>query len=153
MRVDSKSGKRRKVGVLISSGALAIIGGALIIASGYRTQGFLLTTLDFANQHFGSRLPPLLEILTSTSIAIFASIIALGGLLVVLGGIVIMASHTSTGRLLIALGGGVGFIGIAISIGLDVVATGGFYSIISHYDYWVGVVVASVARYLAKKAS
>ena len=145
--------KKGKIGVLIASGVLGIFGGALIVTSGYRTQGLLLSTMDYANQHFGSRLPSTLEFLTGASIAIFAGIIALGGILVIIGGAIVIAGHTTTGRLLIALGGGVGFIGIATAIGFNVVATMGFDSILSHTDYWVGVVIASVARYLAKKAN
>jgi hypothetical protein len=144
--------ERKKSPTIITvSAVLALIGGLLIITSGYRSHGFLITILGLADQKFGSQLPGTLQWFTSLSITVLGAVIALGGILVVLGGVIIALKHIWMGRLLIGLGGGVGFLGIAIALGVAVF-TSGFGTILTHLDYWLGVVVASVASQLAKRA-
>jgi len=139
-------GKKSNTSIILG-GILAIIGGLLIIASGFRTGSFLVTAANYSEAKFGSLLPG--EALSAIQIAliVLSFVIGFGGLLAILGGIFIFSKHITIGKILIGLGGGVGFIGIAISVGYAIYVNG-FSVLITHIDYWLGVLVASIARYL-----
>src|SRR5271169_1879701 len=133
---------------IIVGGILAIIGGVLIITSGFRTGSFLVTAASYSEAKFGSLLPG--QALTTIQIAliVLSFVIGFGGLLAILGGVLVMSKHLTIGKILIGLGGGVGFIGIAISVGYAIYVNG-FSILVTHVDYWLGVLIASIGRYLA----
>lgn len=135
--------------LMIIGGALAILSGVLIITSGYRVQGLLISVLRLAEQKFGSDLPGYLRTITTFSIVALAFLISLGGILVVIGGIIILLRHIFIGRIFIGLGGGVGFLGLLIAFGITFFSSG-ISAILMHLDYWIGVILASIASHLAK---
>jgi len=135
---------------LYAAGALAVIGGIFMLASGYSARGFLYTALNLAEPHISDFLSG-----TAASIAVLAVttvelIVALGGLAVVLGGGVILAGHTSVGRAIIYLGGGAGFLGLLISFGYSAYKLGGIDPVLAYFPYWVGLAMAVSGRRLAK---
>ena len=140
--------KQKSRASIIAGGILALIGGAIIVLSGYRTGSFLVTVAHYSEAKFGSLLPG--EALSAVQVAllVLSFIIGFGGFLVILGGLLVLAKHLTTGKILIGLGGGVGFIGIAISVGYAVYVDG-FSVLITHADYWIGVLIATIGRYLA----
>lgn len=75
-------------------------------------------------------------------------VIGFGGLLAILGGVLVIAKHLTIGKILIGLGGGVGFLGIAISVGYAIYVNG-FLVLVNHVEYWIGIVIATFGRYLA----
>jgi hypothetical protein len=133
---------------IIAGGILAMIGGAIIVTSGYRTGSFLVTVASFSEARFGSLLPG--EALTAIQIGVLvlSFIIGFGGLLAILGGVLVIAKHITIGKILIGLGGGLGFFGILISMGYAVYVHG-FSVLWDHVDYWIGVLIATLGRYLA----
>ncbi|MGI0081010.1 MAG: hypothetical protein ACRECH_15485 [Nitrososphaerales archaeon] len=142
----------RRRSAIVLSGSLAILGGLLILASGARTQSFMLDAVLFVYQREGSVIPTTMEPLIKDFILVLSAIILLGGLLAVVGGFTIFEGHLTAGKILVALGGGIGFAGIAFLMGYDIYAYG-FSVLISRIDYWIGVLLATVARYVAKDAS
>jgi hypothetical protein len=134
--------------IIIVGGIVAMIGGAIIVFSGYRTGSFLLTVASFSEAKFGSLLPG--QALTAIQIALIALsfVIGFGGFLAILGGVLVIAKHLTIGKILIGLGGGLGFFGIAISVGYAIYVHG-FSVLVDHVDYWIGVVIATIGRYLA----
>lgn len=133
----------------ISGAALAMLGGLLIVVSGYRTSSFILSVLSFSENQ--TVVPSVVRTAITVAIPVLTFVISLGGILVISGGILLLLRHKTSAILLIALGGGVGFIGIVIGLGYNVF-TSGPISIISHFDYWIGVLVASIGRALGKRS-
>jgi hypothetical protein len=133
---------------IVAGGILAIIGGILIITSGFRTGSFLVTAAKFSEAQFGSLLPGQALSLIQIGLIALSFVIGFGGFLAILGGILIISKHVTIGKILLGLGGGVGFIGIAISMGYAIYVSG-FSVLATHFDYWLGVLIASIARYLA----
>jgi hypothetical protein len=133
---------------IIAGGILAIIGGALIITSGYRTGSFLVTAASYSEAKFGSFLSGQELSTIQIALIVLSFVISFGGILAVLGGVLVISKHLTIGKILISLGGGVGFIGIAISVGYAIYVNG-FSILVTHIDYWLGVLIASIGRYLA----
>jgi hypothetical protein len=133
---------------IIAGGVLAVIGGLLILLSGVETRSFLVSAISYSDQQFGGSLPSIAQFTIRIAVLILASIISLGGLIAIAGGVLVLLKHMLTGKILIALGGGIGFFGIVISMGYDIVTTGGVSVILTHFQYWIGVAVASIGRYL-----
>jgi hypothetical protein len=144
----SKVKKQKSKTTIVAGGVIAMIGGAVIVLSGFRTGSFLVTAASYSEARFGSLLPG--EALSAIQIAILALsfVIGFGGLLAILGGVIVIAKHRTTGKILIGLGGGVGVIGIAISMGYAIYVHG-VSVLFTHVDYWIGVVIATIGRYLA----
>ncbi len=84
------------------------------------------------------------------SIQIITILVALGGVAVIAGGILIIAGRIRVARLLITVGGGAGFLGLSVAIGYSALTVGP-WSIVTHFEYWTGVVLAVIARWLAKR--
>ncbi len=82
--------------------------------------------------------------------AILIFIASLGGLVVILGGILIWKNKVGVGKVLIALGAGVGIIGLIVSIIVAVAESdltiGGFLT-----AGGIGIILSIVARAMAKK--
>jgi hypothetical protein len=137
---------------LWASGLLAILGGLLMVASGYTSRGFLFTALGYAEPQVSNYLTGITANATLLAIAIVELLIALGGIAVALGGLIILIHHTRTGRLLIYLGGGSGFLGLLVSFGYTIYKLGGLDPVLAFAPYWVGLAMAIVGRRLAKGA-
>ncbi len=135
----------------LGSTALAFVGGGLIIASGFTVHGFLLSLLSLVSSGLPTILPGAFTLPLSITVSILSALVALGGVTVLLGGIALYRRHIFVGRFLIALGGGASFLGFLAAIGYAV-ATEGVTSVDAHSQYWIGVVVAVLARRLAGKA-
>jgi hypothetical protein len=130
---------------------LAIIGGALMVISGYAARGFLYQALGYAEPHvldFGGQLANAAVL----AISLVQLVIGLGGLTVIAGGLIVLLNHTSIGRMVILLGGAGGFLGLLISFGYSVYRVGGIDPILYYLPYWVGLTVAIIGRRLAKGA-
>ena len=69
---------------------------------------------------------------------------------VLIGGLIILIRHTTTGRALIYLGGGAGFLGLIVSFGYSTYRLGGVDPVLSYLPYWIGLTMAVVGRRLAK---
>jgi len=139
-----------KRALLFAGGLIAIAGGLLIINSGYHTHSFLISVLNLAEQKFGARLPSTIQWITETSIAILGVVISLGGILVAVGGVIVILGHKFIGRILIGLGGGVSFLGLAVALAFAIY-TSGFGTLVVHFEFWVGVLIATVGGYIAGK--
>jgi len=133
---------------IITGGILAIIGGVVIVSSGYHTGSFLVTAASYSEARFGSLLPGQALSAVQISLIVLSFVIGFGGLLAILGGVLVIAKHVTVGKIFIGLGGGVGFIGIAISVGYAIYVNG-FSILITHAEYWIGVLIATIGRYLA----
>jgi hypothetical protein len=134
-----------------AAGLLAVVGGLLIIASGFSSHGFILYALGFASVLVPSVIGGLGGNVVRYIIAALALLVALGGMTVVLGGILILAKHMTMGRLLIMLGGGAGFLGLLISFGYIALANGTSEAV-AEYPYWLGLILAILGRRVAKGA-
>lgn len=134
--------------MIIAGGILAVFGGILILQSGVGTRSFLLIVVSISEQRFGGSFPGVAKSLINLVIITLSSLISVGGLLAILGGALVLLNHRFSGKILIALGGGMGFIGIAISLAYDVF-TEGLSAIVLHVPYWIGVLIASIGRSLS----
>jgi len=137
---------------LYAAGALAITGGFLMLASGYTSRGFLYTALNLAEPHISDILSGMVANVAVLAVTILELVIALGGITVMIGGLVILTNHTTTGRTLIYLGGGAGFLGLLVSFGYSAYKLGGISPLLAYLPYWVGLVMAVSGRWLAKGA-
>jgi len=135
---------------LYVAGALAIIGGFLMLASGYSSRGFLYTALNLAEPHISDFLSGVAANAAILAVTILDLIIALGGITVMVGGLVILTNHTTTGRTVIYFGGGAGFLGLLLSFGYAAYKLGGFSPLLAYLPYWVGLAMAVSGRWLAK---
>lgn len=135
---------------LALSGSACVAGGLLMILSGVVAHGFLPKILDFVKSAVGDLTPHLAYVALSVVIQILLFLIGLGGLGVLAGGVLIVLGHTTTGKFIVALGGGAGFIGLAIALAYAIYTTG-YTSILTHAEYWVGVLFAALGRHYAHK--
>jgi hypothetical protein len=132
------------------AGALAVAGGILMFFSGYASRGFLYLALGYAEPRVSDFLSGAAANVAVLAITLLELVIALGGLAVVAGGVMIIAHHSTTGRLLIYLGGGAGFLGLIVSFGYSVYKLGGIDPVLSYLPYWVGLALAVTGRHVAK---
>ncbi len=137
---------------LYIAGALAVVGGLLMLGSGYTSRGFLYQALGYAAPRLSEFISGAELNAATVAVTVLELIIALGGLTVVIGGLVVLTHHTTTGRLLIYLGGGAGFLGLLVSFGYSVYKLGGLDPVLGYLPYWVGLAMAISGRWLAKKA-
>jgi hypothetical protein len=131
-----------------TAGFLAIVAGALIVLSGVATNGILFSFLTLINQNILSELGGSFIIL-QLIIDVLTFLMGLGGITVIFGGAMIIYNHRFLGRLLIALGGGMGFLGLLFAL-IYSLFTAGFDSLVVHIEYWIGIVFAVIARRIAK---
>lgn len=135
---------------LYVSGAIAVLGGLLMFLGGVTSHSIALWILPMLNQEVLARLPQPVETGAVLVVDIIAALVSLGGLTVIFGGVSLMLGRRSIGRALVALGGGAGLIGLSLALGYTVLVSG-LGSVTSHVGYWVGVVLAVVARRVAAK--
>ena len=134
------------------AGALPVVGGVLMLASGYSSRGFLYTALGYAEPRLSTFLSGAVASAATFAIAVLELVLALGGLVVIAGGVTVLAGHSTTGRVMIYLGGGAGFLGLVISFGYSAYKLGGIDPVLSYLPYWVGLAMAVTGRHLAKGA-
>lgn len=119
-----------------------------MIWSGYVSHGLLYEAI-------GAEIPAYLTGFeagaASLAISVLELINALGGVVVVIGGIFLVSGHGRTGRILILLGGGAGLLGLLASFGYTIYKLGA-EQIIYYAPYWVGLLLAVTARRIAKGA-
>ena len=125
-------------------------GGALILASGFSSHSIMLEMVSLFKEKVSTLLPAMIQLIVGTCILALSVLIALGGITVILGGAAVLFQRRTLGRLLVAIGGGAGFIGLAIALGY-VLITAGVASLLVHGEYWLGVLLAAVGRHLARK--
>ena len=135
---------------LYVSGAIAILGGLLMFLGGVTSHSIALWILPMLNQEVLARLPQPAQTGAVLLVDIIAALVSLGGLTVIFGGVSLLLGRKSIGRALVALGGGAGLIGLSLALGYTVLVSG-FGSVTSHVGYWLGVVLAVVARRVAAK--
>ena len=123
-----------------------------MVLSGYSSRGFFYTALGYAEPHVSDLLSGAAANAAVLAITLLELVIALGGVSVLVGGLVILARHAATGRILIYLGGGAGFLGLLISFGYSVYRLGGIEPVLSYLPYWIGLAMAVTGRRLAKGA-
>ncbi|MDG6926347.1 MAG: hypothetical protein JRN09_07310 [Nitrososphaerota archaeon] len=136
--------------ILPASGVIAVLGGALMILGGLATNSLFLWILPLLRQEILDRIPSPANSAAELAVYIIALLVSLGGVTVILGGIPLLAGHRTTGRLLVALGGGAGFIGLILALGYYTWVNG-IGGVGAHAGYWAGVVLAVIARWLAGK--
>lgn len=136
---------------LWGSGILAAVGGFLMVTSGYTSRGFLYLALGYAEPEVSNYLSGAAASAAVLAITLLEVVIALGGLTVLIGGIIILTGHTTTGRTLIFLGGGAGFLGLLISFGYSAFRLG-LDPVLGYFPYWLGLFMAIAGRRLAKGA-
>jgi hypothetical protein len=135
-----------------SAGLIAVLGGFLMLWSGYTSRSLLYMALGYTEPRIVDFFNGIVADVAVIAIATLELIIALGGLSVALGGIIILARHSTTGRILIFLGGGAGFVGLLVSFGYATYKLGGLGPALSYLPYWLGLAFAVVGRRLAKGA-
>ena len=123
-----------------------------MLASGYTSRAFLYTALNLAEPHISDFLSGMAANVAVLAVTILELVVALGGIAVMIGGLVILTKHTTTGRTLIYLGGGAGFLGLLVSFGYAAYRLGGFSPLLAYLPYWVGLAMAVSGRWLAKGA-
>ena len=131
---------------LVLGGFLAMVGGFLMIWSGYVSHSILYQTI-------GEVAPQYLSGFAGSAASLVISILellnALGGIVVVIGGLVLVSGHGRTGRIVIILGGGAGLIGLLATFGYSAYKLGLDHTI-SYAPYWVGLVFTVAARSVSR---
>jgi hypothetical protein len=151
--VVSKTEPRRRKGStawVVASGLTALLAGVLIINSGFHTQSVMLSALT--NQTLQQALPQVAQLILRLGSLILGAIVALGGILVLIGGGLVFLRHFTIGKILISLGGGFGLFGIGVALIYTIVRSGGFSVVFMHIEYWIGLGIATLARAMAGRA-
>jgi hypothetical protein len=130
------------------SGLLAMVGGFLMVWSGYASSSLLYKLVGQEGLPF---LSGFAAGVASLAISVLELINTLGGITVIIGGIILASGHARTGRIVILLGGGAGLIGLLVSFGYSAYRVG-LDQTISYAPYWVGLIFATAARMLARGA-
>ncbi len=142
--------QRRKAMFLRAAGIVGIISGVILVVSGYITHPILLMMLSFIDEHYASSMSAMELYFLKLAISILTSLTALGGIVVICSGVVLLLKHRTFGRILMWLGCGVGIFGLLFTAGEAF-----YYSHFSlasfHAEYWLGLVLSAVAIWLSKK--
>jgi len=128
---------------------LAVIAGALLLISGIHgpTETYQLI-IDNLPQFIQDQ--QILQIANTLALVLITISLA-GGLSVIAGGILILVDRVGTGRLLIALGAGIG-IPWLIMLAITLITTQQVASVLAEYSLtgWVGLILAFIAGAIAK---
>ena len=128
---------------------LALIAGALLLISGIHgpTETYQLI-IDNLPQFIQDQ--QILQIANTLALVLITISLA-GGLSVIAGGILILVNRVGTGRLLIALGAGIG-IPWLIMLAITLITTQQVASVLAEYSStgWVGLILAFIAGAIAK---
>jgi hypothetical protein len=133
----------------MAGGTLAVAGGLLMLISGYNSRGFLYMALGYSAQEIPGILSGMAADVVTFAVTVLELLVALGGLTVLAGGLIVLARHSTIGRVLIYLGGGAGFLGLLISFGYSAFRLG-LDPVLSYLPYWLGLALAVAGRRLAK---
>jgi hypothetical protein len=128
---------------------LAVIAGALLLASGIRgPTGTYQLIIDQLPQFIQNQ--QILQI-ANTLALILVTISLAGGLAVIAGGILILLNRVGTGKWVIGLGTGVG-IPWLIMLAITLITTQQAAAIVAEYSImgWAGIILAFAARTIAK---
>jgi hypothetical protein len=127
---------------------LAIVGGILILVGGGTGMVGLLTQSGEIVENMMGDSNETIELIFK--ILIF--IAALGGLAVIIGGLLFYKDHVISGRIIIALGAGIGIIGLIIGLLIALFQGEGeeFFSWLTTSFVGVGIVLSLTARFVAK---
>src|ERR1017187_9420684 len=98
------------------AGVVAVVAGLILIASGITSGSILITSLDYVDKYAGSSVGPAGQSMLQFAIDALTYVVGFGGLLAVLGGVLLLRRHGSSGRALIGLGGGTAIFGLLFSI-------------------------------------
>jgi len=128
---------------------MAVLGGLMMFLGGVTSHSIALWILPMLEQDVLTKLPSPVSTGATLAVDLIAVLVSLGGVTVVLGGLSLFLGRRSIGRTLVALGGGAGFLGLSLALGYTVFVSG-LASVGAHAGYWAGVVLAVVARRLAK---
>ena len=122
---------------------VAIVAGILLLIAGISGLAMWESIKDFVTAHIVDN--SIIQIV----FAILIFIASLGGIAVIIGGLLIGKNKVRTGKLVIALGAGLGLIGLLFSIIIAYIegnlAIGSFFSIGA-----IGLILSIVARIIAK---
>lgn len=122
---------------------IAIVAGILLLISGVNGVVTWETIKSFVSTHVID------NIIVQFVFAILILIASLGGIAVIIGGILIGKNKVRSGKIIIALGAGLGLIGLIVSILISVIeesfTIGAFLSI-----GMIGFILSIVARVVAK---
>ncbi len=134
---------------------LCIIGGILLIISS------TVRSFTFFERLFGliaADVGPVVATIVSIVIQILGYISMVGGIVVIIGALIVAMNHYILGKIIIALGAGMGLIGLIIffitsiiegSIYADIV---GLITEIGHGSYgFIGIILTIIARLKLKK--
>ena len=135
---------------LYAAGALAVVGGILMVESGYASRGFLYTALNLAEPQISDFLSGMAASVAVLAVTIVDFIIALGGIAVIIGGLILLTGHRTMGRGNIYRGGGDGLLGLLVSFGYTAYKLGGIGPVLAYLPYWIGLAIAVAGRWLAK---
>ena len=123
---------------------IAIIAGLLLIIAGISGLATWETIKDFVTTHIVDN--SIIQIV----FAILIFIASLGGIAVIIGGILIGKNSVGLGKFIIALGAGLGLIGLIFSFLITYIE--GNLTIVSFFSLGaIGLILSIIARILAKK--
>jgi hypothetical protein len=134
---------------LAAGGCLAVLGGLLMAGSGFATRGLLYLALGYAENEIPSVIPGPSAGVALVAVAALQLVIALGGIAVAVGGVLMLSGHPTLGRTLVFLGGGAGFLGLAVSFGYTAYSLG-WTRAVGYAPYWLGLALAASSRRLAR---
>ena len=135
---------------LVLGGFLAMVGGFLMIWSGYVSHSILYQMAGlYIPKSLGEILGGIAGSAASFVIFVLELLNALGGIVVVTGGLILVSGHGRTGRIVIILGGGAGLIGLVATFGYFAYEQGLEHTI-SYAPYWVGLGFTVAARSVSK---
>ena len=98
----------------ILAGILGIAAGVMFLLGGVTGAGLWLSFSDWVSPELGDMRGPVESLLI-----VIAAVAGLGGVLVMAGGLAILAQRIFAGNLLVLIGGGTGLLGLALSLGLS----------------------------------
>jgi hypothetical protein len=130
---------------------IAVIGGVLLFLGGsIGMVGFLTQLQDIIFEMLGEP-----NSLIETIFWILIFIAALGGIAVIIGGLLIYKNHIIAGKFLIALGAGIGIIGLIIGLITSMYQgdSANYFSWITTSFAGIGIVLSIIARLMAKRRS
>ena len=123
---------------------IAVIAGILLIISGISGLATWETIKDFVTTHIVD------NSIIQVVFAILIFIASLGGIAVIIGGLLIGKNNVGLGKFIIALGAGLGLIGLIFS--LIITYMEGNFTIGSFFSLGaIGLILSIVARIIAKK--
>ncbi len=143
--------ERKKATLLMTASVMAVIAGANLILSGYTSSPILLNFLRQIGTSSRLYLPPAqvydLKLVTST----LSFLMGFGGFLVFIGGLLFFRKHRSSSKYSVGIGAGMGVFGLLFFM-TEANYLSAFSLVQFHAEYWISIVIASAAIWVAKKA-